>query len=173
MSSPTEAYLSAVPKCGRSKHGRMQKHAKTAKKKSANVGQRLRGGQNVTRVNLGGGNVLESVLSKTTFGGLRNWGWSGRRLFLLREMTESRQKKGGKTYRRWGVQKRFWGGVFRRIYGMFPPPPPEFSTPLGRSLKMQKSTKERKREQRRGKRALPCKKCKPPCRFEATGPLLH
>ena len=71
----------------------------------------------------GGENVLQSVLSKTTFGGLRNWGWSGRCLFLLREMTESRQKKGGgKTYRRWGVQKRFWGGVFRRIYGMFSTP---------------------------------------------------
>ena len=40
-------------------------------------------------------------------------------------MTESRQKRGGKTYRRWGVQKFFWGGVFH---------PPEFSTPLGRSL---------------------------------------
>ena len=43
----------------------------------------------------GGGNVLQSGLSKTTFGGLRNWGWSGRCLFLLREMTESRQKIGG------------------------------------------------------------------------------
>ena len=76
-------------------------------------GQRLRGGKTY-RMNLGGGggNVLQSVLSKTTFGGLRNWGWSGRCLFLLREMTESRQKRGGKTYRRWGVQKRFWGGVF-------------------------------------------------------------
>ena len=48
--------------------------------------------------------------------------WSGRCLFLLREMTESRQKRGGETYRRWGVQKRFWGGVFRRIYGMFSTP---------------------------------------------------
>ena len=43
----------------------------------------------------GGGNVLQSVLSKTIFGGLRNWGCSGRCLFLLREMTESRQKRGG------------------------------------------------------------------------------
>ena len=76
------------------------------------------------RVNLGGGgNVLQSVLSKTTFGGLRNWGWSVRCLFLLREVTESRQKGGGgETYRRWGVQKRFWGGVFRRIYGVFSTP---------------------------------------------------
>ena len=85
-------------------------------------------------MNLGGGeNVLQGVLSKTTFGGLKNRGWSGRCLVLLREMTESRQKGGGKTYRRCGVQKRFWGGVFRRIYGMFSTPP-EFSTPLGRSL---------------------------------------
>ena len=43
------------------------------------------GGQNVSREFGGGGNVLQSVLSKTTFGGLRNWGWSGRCLFLLSE----------------------------------------------------------------------------------------
>ena len=89
------------------------------------LGQQLRGGGKTYRVNWGGGrgeNVLQSVLSKTTFGGLRNWGWSGRCLFLLREMTESRQKRGGETYRKWGVQKRFWGGVFRRIYGMFSTP---------------------------------------------------
>ena len=75
----------------------------------------------------GGGNVLQSVLSKTTFRGLRNWGWSGRCLFLLREMTESRQKKGGKTYRRWGVQKRFWGGFSPNLRYVFHPlsfPPP-------------------------------------------------
>ena len=54
------------------------------------------GGSKIYRVNLGGGggNVLQSVLSKTTFGRLRNWVWSGRCLFLLREMTESRQKGG-------------------------------------------------------------------------------
>ena len=46
-----------------------------------------------------------------------------RRLCLLREMT------GGGSKNVFGE-----GGVFRRIYGMFPPPPPEFSTPLGRSL---------------------------------------
>ena len=87
-------------------------------------GQQLRGGQNVSReFGGGGGNVLQSVLSKTTFGGLRNWGWSGRCLFLLREMTESRQKRGGgKRIAAGGVQKRFWGGVFRRIYGMFSTP---------------------------------------------------
>ena len=34
-------------------------------------------------VNLGGENVLQSVLSKTTFGGLRYWVWSGRCLFPL------------------------------------------------------------------------------------------
>ena len=39
-------------------------------------GQRLRGGQNVSREFGGGENVLHSVLSKTTFGCLRNWGWS-------------------------------------------------------------------------------------------------
>ena len=46
-----------------------------------------------------GGETYCRVCSpKTTFGGLRNWGWSGRCLFPLREMTESRQKGGG-TYR--------------------------------------------------------------------------
>ena len=80
------------------------------------------------------------MLSKTTFGGLRNWGWSGRRLFLLREMTESRQKRrGGETYRRWEVQKRFWGGVFRRIYGMFSTPlsfpPPLWGSPKASHIK--------------------------------------
>ena len=35
---------------------------------------------------------------------------------------ESPKKGGGETYRRWGVQKRFWGVVFRRIYGMFSTP---------------------------------------------------
>ena len=35
---------------------------------------------------------------------------------------ESPKKGGGETYRRWEVQKRFWGGVFRRIYGMFSTP---------------------------------------------------
>ena len=90
------------------------------------TGQRLRGGgggQNVSREFAGGGgNVPQSGLSETTFGGLRNWGWSGRCLFILREMTESRQKGGGETYRRWGVQKCYWGGALRRIYGMFSTP---------------------------------------------------
>ena len=40
-------------------------------------------------------------------------------------------KRGGKTYRRWGGSKDVFGEGF---YGMFPPPP-EFSTPLGRCLK--------------------------------------
>ena len=54
------------------------------------------GGQSVSHeLGGGGGNVLQSVLSKTTFGGLRNWGWSGRCPFLPREMAESRQKRGG------------------------------------------------------------------------------
>ena len=39
---------------------------------------------------------------------------------------ESPKKGGGpgETYRRWGggSKKRFWGGVFRRIYGMFSTP---------------------------------------------------
>ena len=63
----------------------------------------------------GGGNVLQSVLSKTTFGGLKSWDWSGRCLFL-RETTESRQKGGGETYRRWGGFKDVFGeGVLRYV----------------------------------------------------------
>ena len=64
-------------------------------------------------VNLGGENVLQSVLSKTTFGGLRNWGWSVRCLFPLREMTESRPKRGGGNGGGGGGPKTFWGAVLR------------------------------------------------------------
>ena len=46
---------------------------------------------------------------------------------------ESPKKGGGKRIVGGGSKNVFGGGVFRRIYGMFSPPP-EFSTPLGRSL---------------------------------------
>ena len=39
------------------------------------LGQRLRGGGKTYRVNLGGGNVPQGVLSKTTFGGLKKLGF--------------------------------------------------------------------------------------------------
>ena len=102
---------------------------------SFNFGQRLRGGQNVSReFFLGGG-------KRTAECALQNHFWRPQKLGLVWSVplsfkgndSESPKKGGGKTYRRWGVQKRFWGGVFRRIYGMFSTPP-EFSTPLGRSL---------------------------------------
>ena len=82
------------------------------------------GGQNVSREFGGGGNVLQSVLFITTFGGLRNWGCSGRCLFLLREMTESRQKGGGGGGRIvGGGSKNVSGeGFFSRIYDMFSTP---------------------------------------------------
>ena len=70
----------------------------------------------------GGGNVLQSVLSKTTFGGLRNWGWSGRGLFLLREMTESRQKRGVKRIVGGGSEIVFGEGIFAEFTVCFPPP---------------------------------------------------
>ena len=64
----------------------------------------------------------------------RNWGWSGRYLFLLRAMTERRQKRGGGG-------KRIVGGGSKTFLGRgFSPNlryvfhPPEFSTPPGRSL---------------------------------------
>ena len=67
------------------------------------------------------------MLSKTTFGGLRNWVWSGRCLFLSREMTESRQKGGRreKTCRRWGAPKTFLGMGFT-VIPYVPPPPGVF-----------------------------------------------
>ena len=83
------------------------------------------GGGKAYRVNLGGGgkgNVLQSVLAKTTFGGLRNSGWSGRCLFLLREMTESCQKGGRETYRRWGSKNVCGEGFFAEFTVCFPPP---------------------------------------------------
>ena len=58
--------------------------------------------------------------------------WSAAPLSFKGNDRES-PKKGGETYRRWGVQKRFWGGFFSpNLRYVFPPP--EFSTPLGRSL---------------------------------------
>ena len=81
------------------------------------------GGAKRIRVNLGGGEiVLQSVLSKTTFGGLRNWGWSGRCLFLLREMTGSRQKRGGKRIVGGGSENVFGEGFFAEFTVCFPPP---------------------------------------------------
>ena len=71
----------------------------------------------------GGENVLQSVLSKTTFGGHRNWGWSGRCLFLLREMTESHQKGGGAKRIVGGGSKNVFGeGFFAEFKVCFPPP---------------------------------------------------
>ena len=91
------------------------------------------GGGKTYRVNFGGGeNVVQSVLSKTTFGGLRNWGWSGRCLFLLREMTESRKKRGGKRIVGGGPKTFLGRGFSPNLRYVFHPP--EFSTPLGRSL---------------------------------------
>ena len=127
-----------IPGPSPSKSGKSRKNRESPTKKdkkgrtSIQFGQRLRGGKTY-RVNLGGGNVLQSVLSKTTFGGLRNWGWSGRCLFLLREMTESRQKRGGGNVLWVGGSKNVFGeGFFAEFTVCFPPP--EFSTPLGRSL---------------------------------------
>ena len=79
------------------------------------------GGQNVTRdFGWGGKRTAERAL-QTTFGGLRNWAWSGRCLFPLREMTESRQKGGGgeRSVGGGGGPKTFLGRGFTVC---FPPP---------------------------------------------------
>ena len=94
------------------------------------VGQRLRGGQNVSREFGGRQNVLQSVLSKTTFGGLGNRGWSGRFLFLKREMTESRQKRVGKRVVGGGSKNVFGEGFYAEFTVCFPTPlsfPPPFA----------------------------------------------
>ena len=102
------------------------------------IGQRLEGGQNVSReFGGGGGNVLQSVLSKTTFGGLRNWGWSGRCLFPFKGDDRESPKRGGKRIVGGGGSKSAFGGGgggggFTVCF-----PAPEFSTPLGRSLIIQ------------------------------------
>ena len=63
----------------------------------------------------GGGNVLQSVLSKTTFGGLRNWGWSGQCLFPFKGHDRESPQKGGETYRRWeGPKTRSLGNGVRK-----------------------------------------------------------
>ena len=81
------------------------------------IGQRLKGGQNVSHEFGGRGeNVLQSVLSKTTFGGLRHWGWSGRCLFPFKG-NDRESPKGGETYRRWGGPKLFWGGLYSQEQG--------------------------------------------------------
>ena len=71
----------------------------------------------------GGEDALSSVISKPTFGGLRNWDWSGHCLFPLREMTGSRQMGVGIIG---GGGERFWD----RFYGMFPPVGPRVFHPL-------------------------------------------
>ena len=81
------------------------------------------GGGKTYRVNLGGGG------KRTAERALQNHFWRSQKLGLVWSVPLSFKgndrespKKGGGTYRRWGVQKRFWGGVFRRIYGMFSTP---------------------------------------------------
>ena len=56
--------------------------------------------------------------------------WSVPLSFKGNDRESPKERGGGGTYRRWGVQKRFWGGVLRRIDGMFSTPlsfPPPFA----------------------------------------------
>ena len=86
-------------------------------------------------MNLGGGG------KRTAERALQNRFWRPQKLGLVWSVPLSFKgndrespKKEGETCRSRGVQKRSWGGVLRRICGMFSTPPPEFSTPLGRAL---------------------------------------
>ena len=86
------------------------------------------GGGEAYHVNLGGGNrtverSLQNHFLEASEVGIGLVGAS-----FLREMTESRQKREGKRIVGVGVQNNFGEG----FYGMSPPP--EFSTPLCRSL---------------------------------------
>ena len=84
------------------------------------------GGGKTYPANLGGGKRTAECALQNHFWRPQQLGWLvwSAPLSFKGNHRES-PKKGGGTYRRWGVQKRFWGGVFRRIYGMF-----NFSTPL-------------------------------------------
>ena len=69
---------------------------------------------------LGGGGVLEFFRRG---GGGANFIFMGVGIFpILRKMTRVAKKGGGKRIVGGGVQKRFWGGALRRIYGMFSTP---------------------------------------------------
>ena len=57
----------------------------------------------------GGGNAQKSAPSKTTFGGLRKWDWSGRRQCPLREMTAMDEWGGKRIIGGGGGPKLFWG----------------------------------------------------------------
>ena len=72
-------------------------------------------------VNMGMGTYCKACSPKPLLiGGVRNWDWSGRCLFPLREMTESRQKRGGESIvGGGGGSKNVFGEGF---YGMSPPP---------------------------------------------------
>ena len=59
----------------------------------------------------GGGNVLSSAPSKTSFGGLRKWDLSGLCPSPLTRMTLCEQR-GGKSYHKWGGPKPFLGRGF-------------------------------------------------------------
>ena len=89
------------------------------------LGIRKRVGKRIVRV-FWGGNVLESAHSKPIFGGLRKWDLSGLCPFPLTRMTLREQTQGGgKSYHKWGVQNRFWGGISWYVFPSpeFPPPP--------------------------------------------------
>ena len=81
------------------------------------------GGGKTYRVNLGGGDVLQSVLSKTTFGGLRNWGlvWSLPLSFKGSDR-ESPNTGGAKRIVGGGSKNVFGEGFFAEFTVCFLPP---------------------------------------------------
>ena len=106
-------------------------------KLSSEIGQRQRGGGKTYRVIWGGGGG-----KRTAERALQNHLWRPQKLGLVWSVPlsfkgndrESPKKGGGKTYRRGGGPKTFLGrGFSQNLRYVFHPP--EFSTPLGRSLK--------------------------------------
>ena len=75
----------------------------------------------------GGGDVLQSVLSKTTFAGLRKSDWSGLCPFPLRKMTGRVQNVPGNRIIGGGVQNRFLGRVLWCVFPSSPSGPGEAS----------------------------------------------
>ena len=111
----------------------------------SSLGQRLRGGGGgkTYRVTLGGGKRTAECALQNHFWRPQKSGlvWSVPLSFKGNDRESPKKGGGGKRIVGWGVQKRFWGGVFHRIYGMFStplsfPPPlaalwftPHYTTP--------------------------------------------
>ena len=84
-----------------------------------------------------GGETYRTILAKTSLGGLEKWDLSGLCPFHLRKMT-GMDKRGGKTYHRWGGPKPFLGEGFMVCFPLswvFHPPLPLSEPPQPQIVK--------------------------------------